>query len=171
MNRRKADNFELEGVRITNGRSQGAGILISTEDDSYAIIKDTLFNLNAGPRGGAISVAKGNLILENVVIRDNYTASSGGGAIKFNESSDQENTNPLLRLLSNNGGPTMTMALLDVSPAIDAGLIAVCSQTASEAIYGRLTVTPAAHENVTMALSSLGICPSSQAYHSSLDDS
>jgi hypothetical protein len=129
MHRRKADNFELEGVRITNGRSQGAGILISTEDDSYAIIKDTLFNLNAGPRGGAISVANGNLILENVVIRDNYTASSGGGAIKFNESSDQENTNPLLRLLSNNGGPTMTMALLDVSPAIDAGLIAVCSQT------------------------------------------
>jgi hypothetical protein len=39
----------------------------------------------------------------------------------FNQSTDLANTNPWLGPLQDNGGPTPTHALLDVSPAVDAG--------------------------------------------------
>ena len=39
----------------------------------------------------------------------------------FGQSTDLHNTNPLLGPLQNNGGPTLTMALLTGSPAIDKG--------------------------------------------------
>jgi len=45
----------------------------------------------------------------------------------FNQPTDLINTNPLLGLLQDNGGPTWTYALLDGSPAIDAADNAVCA--------------------------------------------
>jgi len=39
----------------------------------------------------------------------------------FHNSGDRNNTNPMLKPLQNNGGPTQTMALPSGSPAIDAG--------------------------------------------------
>ena len=50
------------------------------------------------------------------------SSSAPSGLVNFNQPGDQINeTNPLLGLLTNNGGPTLTHALLATSPAIDAG--------------------------------------------------
>ncbi len=45
----------------------------------------------------------------------------------FDQPSDHPNTNPLLGTLANNGGPSATHALLDGSPAIDAGDNVTCA--------------------------------------------
>ena len=45
----------------------------------------------------------------------------------FDQPSDHPNTNPLLGALADNGGPSATHALLDGSPAIDAGDNAICA--------------------------------------------
>lgn len=61
---------------------------------------------NAGPNcGGFVTSLGGNLSDDN--------------ACQFNDPTDQKNTNPLLGPLANNGGPTMTHALTNSSPAID----------------------------------------------------
>lgn len=44
----------------------------------------------------------------------------------FHQTSDQEGVDPLLGALADNGGPTLTHALLPGSPAIDAGTNTVC---------------------------------------------
>lgn len=49
----------------------------------------------------------------------NVCSDNGGGFL--NGPGDQINTDPLLGPLQNNGGPTLTHALLTGSPAIDAG--------------------------------------------------
>ena len=46
---------------------------------------------------------------------------SSDNTCNFNGTGDLNNTDPLLGLLQNNGGPTQTQALLSGSPAIDAG--------------------------------------------------
>jgi hypothetical protein len=57
------------------------------------------------------------------------TFQTGGGNLEsastcgFGSGTDKPNTNPLLAALTNNDGPTDTMALLAGSPAIDAGLV------------------------------------------------
>ena len=50
-----------------------------------------------------------------------YDLSSDNGGGYLNGPGDQINTDPLLGPLQDNGGPTLTYALLPGSPAIDAG--------------------------------------------------
>jgi predicted outer membrane repeat protein len=92
---------------------------------------------NSAPSGGGIynvgSVEVSNTILnagasgENIfndggtVTSDGYNLSSDDGGGYLTGPGDQINTDPLLGLLQNNGGPTFTHALLPGSPAIDAG--------------------------------------------------
>lgn len=52
---------------------------------------------------------------------------SGGNANSCGFSNHAQNSDPVLGPLANNGGPTLTMALLDFSPAIDNGNDAVCA--------------------------------------------
>lgn len=102
--------------------------------------------------GGGIRVGPGTVTLENTIIASN-TAANGLGdttgapvpgpnvdgnvtsnghnllgtsteATGFTGSGDQTNANPNLAALTNNGGPTETMALNPGSPAIDAGVAA-----------------------------------------------
>ena len=68
----------------------------------------------------------------------------------------QGNTNPLLGTLTDNGGPTDTVALLAGSPAIDAGDAAVCpaptsvvSHALAPAISGRSNSYPRATSETT----------------------
>jgi len=49
------------------------------------------------------------------------------GTCRFNNTGDLNNTDPKLGPLQNNGGPTQTQALLDGSPAIDAGNLSGCT--------------------------------------------
>ncbi len=51
---------------------------------------------------------------------------SSDSSCQFVQASDLPNTDPLLGPLQNNGGPTVTHALLDASPARDAGTNAGC---------------------------------------------
>ena len=62
-----------------------------------------------------------NLGNQGAIISDGYNLSSDDGAGYLIAAGDQINTDPRLGPLQNNGGPTFTHALLDDSPAINAG--------------------------------------------------
>jgi hypothetical protein len=96
--------------------------------------------------GGAIlrGPAFGQVNLRNTIIVNSFAGAncaggttSQGGNIDSGTScifplipgADKINTNPLLGPLADNGGPTLTHALLAGSPAIDAGGAAVCPST------------------------------------------
>jgi len=105
-------------LRITNstitGNSAGSGGGIYNDGGSSVLgISNTI--LNAG--------ASGENIFNNggTVSSDGYNLSSDDGGGYLNGPGDQINTDPLLGPLQNNGGPTLTHALLPGSPAIDAG--------------------------------------------------
>ena len=76
-------------------------------------ISHTIFNVSAG----------GHSFLNDfgTVSSDGYNVSSDDGGGYLNGPGDQINTNPLLGPLQDNGGPTLTHALLPGSPAINAG--------------------------------------------------
>ena len=57
----------------------------------------------------------------NFIHSGGHNISSGASCTEFIQPGDQQNTDPLLGLLADNGGPTPTLALLPGSPAIDAG--------------------------------------------------
>jgi hypothetical protein len=76
--------------------------------------------------GGSIEI--GNTILSftsiggvGLVTSNGYNLSRDDGGGFLTATGDQTNTDPLLGPLQNNGGPTLTHALLFGSPAIDAG--------------------------------------------------
>jgi hypothetical protein len=97
-----------------------------------------------GP-GGGLGVGEGAVRIQNSILADNVEIAAGvttptncapgpgltslGGNIDSGTDcglsdtvpgqADQSETNPLLGQLQNNGGPTMTMALLPASPALD----------------------------------------------------
>jgi hypothetical protein len=71
--------------------------------------------LKAGTRGANISNNGGN------VTSHGYNVCSDDGGGYLNGPGDQINTDPMLGLLRDNGGPTFTHELLIGSPAIDAG--------------------------------------------------
>ena len=83
--------------------------------------------------GENVAATAGSLILKNTIVADTPTGTNAYGTIidaGYNLSSDascdftnvgsENNVNPLLGPLANNGGPTETCALLSGSPAIDA---------------------------------------------------
>ena len=89
-------------------------------------------------RGTVMAVASGTTLLEATILGLDTAPSVGGpncyGTVKSNgynvlgttagctflhKPSDKLNVNPKLGALANNGGPTLTLALLGGSPAID----------------------------------------------------
>jgi hypothetical protein len=82
--------------------------------------------------GGFSDIRLGNTILQSAVgvtlvlvsgsfISDGYNLSNDGGGGLLTKPTDQINTDPLLDSLADNGGPTLTHALLPGSPALDRG--------------------------------------------------
>jgi len=96
-------------------------------------INNSTISDNSATVGGGISagggVAIGNTVLNNnsganidgAVTSNGYNISSDNGGGNLNGPGDQINTDPMLGSLQDNGGPTFTQALLQGSPAIDAG--------------------------------------------------
>jgi len=76
-------------------------------------ISNTIFNVSPG----------GHSILNDfgTVTSDGYNVTSDDGGGYLNGPGDQINTDPMLGPLQDNGGPTLTHALLRGSPAINAG--------------------------------------------------
>ena len=92
--------------------------------------------------GGGIFNFDGSVSIRNSIISNNLYGGNCSGLITsdghnledtntcgFTGPGDLINTNPLLGPLQNNGGPTLTHALLPGSPAIDAGDNSVCPTT------------------------------------------
>jgi len=76
-------------------------------------IDDTI--LNAGAAGENIFNSSGTIVSRGY----NLSSDAGGGFLTA--TGDQVNTDPMLGPLQDNGGPTLTHALMTDSPAIDAG--------------------------------------------------
>jgi hypothetical protein len=116
-----------------NKAAFGGGV----ENDGLAIINNTTISNNKSKgknSGGGLANDGFTVILRNSIVANNHAGGDCyGGPISrgYNLSSDKtcnffghgdrNNTDPKLGPLRNNGGPTQTHALLQGSPAIDAG--------------------------------------------------
>jgi len=94
-------------------------------DNSAAFLAGGVFNLGTLVIGNAVlnTGSSGENIYSNsgTVTSLGYNISSDNGNGFLNGPGDQLNTDPLLGPLQNNGGSTLTQALLPGSPAIDMG--------------------------------------------------
>jgi hypothetical protein len=100
----------------SNSAVGGNGGGIITTGAELSLLNTIIFNPNSGAASGndvfgSITHAQGDLFGSTVSI------ASGG-----DHGGNQLNANPLLGPLQNNGGPTVTMALLPGSPALGAGV-------------------------------------------------
>ena len=102
-------NSTLGGNYITYGN--GGGIC----NGGTLEIENTILNRPAGFQGQKIFNNGGTITSAG------YNISNDDGGGYLNGPDDQVNTDPLLGPLQDNGGPTLTYALLLGSPAIDAG--------------------------------------------------
>jgi Right handed beta helix region len=122
-----SDNQTTGNVGGGAGASNGATMTI----ESSTITNNRIGGIRASDAGTVVNV-------KNTVVSDNTpddcdTAVSGGtiasqgnnlssdDSCGFTLPTDQEDTDPLLDLLADNGGPTDTHALLTGSPAVDEG--------------------------------------------------
>ncbi|HKU27723.1 MAG TPA: choice-of-anchor Q domain-containing protein [Candidatus Sulfotelmatobacter sp.] len=117
-----------------SGVCDGMGGAIVNGSGNLALNNSTV---GGNPAGGIVNAATSTL--QNSLIANNSGANCGGAitshgynlssdnTCKFNGPGDMNNINPLLGTLANNGGPTPTIALLEGSPAIDAGNHAGCT--------------------------------------------
>jgi hypothetical protein len=121
------------------GLGNGGGI---DSESALLTITNSTFSgntvANSAGRGSAIYIAGGTLQLQNTILNASgmggsihnesatvtshgYNLSSDDGGGFLTSTGDQINTNPMLGPLQDNGGPTLTHALLTSSPAINAG--------------------------------------------------
>jgi hypothetical protein len=109
-------SLDVRNSTITgNSAPSGGGIYNKRPPvgDSVVEISNTI--LNAGASGE-------NIFNDGGIISSlGYNLSSDDGGGYLTGPGDQINTDPLLGPLQDNGGPTLTHALLPGSPAIDAG--------------------------------------------------
>jgi len=98
-----------------NSAEFGGGSLHNRRSGDLALISLTNTILKAGKAGGNILNESGT------VTSHGYNLSDDDGAGYLTGPGDQINTDPMLGPLQDNGGPTLTHALLPGSPAIDAG--------------------------------------------------
>jgi CSLREA domain-containing protein len=112
-----------------NSANYGGGIYNS---DTSTVTNSTLSGNTASTSGGGI-YNNATITLKNTIVANNSGGNCGGTLTNGGYNLDSgitcgwgstngsmSNTNPMLGALSNNGGPTQTMALLAGSPAIDA---------------------------------------------------
>jgi FG-GAP-like repeat/Right handed beta helix region len=130
------DNLSIVNSTIS-GNSAGTGGGIYNYNSSLHVVNSTITGNSAGSGGGIYNDQSefeiSNTILdagasgENIfnsggtVTSHGYNLSSDDGGGYLNGPADQINTDPLLGPLQDNGGPTLTHALLAGSPAIDKG--------------------------------------------------
>ncbi len=149
---RSLGNFNIVDSTISGNTATGwhGGAIFHT-DGNMTITSSTIAN-NKGPDWAPSAIFNGSfggpaptLTLTNTIITGNQSyacdhwnganiLTSGGNNLVQDDScnpvaSDLINGNALIDALADNGGPTLTHALLPGSPAIDAGNNAACSGT------------------------------------------
>ena len=125
----------------SNGTVGGGGGGIYSGSGNVTINSST-FSANSatGDGGGGIYNGGGTLTIQNSIVANSKSGGDCLGSMtsngynlssdqtcNFNNFGDANNTDPKLGPLQSNGGPTQTQALLDGSPAIDAGNPAGCT--------------------------------------------
>ena len=120
-------------ARVEGGGIRGGG---ETDDGPHVTLTNTLVALNTAPTGPDL--------LGTFGARFSLIGDGTGGDVTNTDGNQvgnvSPNTGPIapgLAPLSNNGGPTRTVALLAGSPAIDAGLAEECPGRISGASPGR----------------------------------
>jgi predicted outer membrane repeat protein len=129
--------LEISDSTISGNSAGTSGGAIFNNTSGYVRIDNSTLTGNSAGSGGGIytvnSVDLSNTILNAGVSGENifnnggvvtsygYNLSSDDGGGFLNGPGDQISTDPMLGPLQNNGGPTLTHALLLRSPAIDAG--------------------------------------------------
>ena len=113
----------LTNVTVTQntGPSNGDGVRQRTGSGSITFLNSIVANNDSA----AATECDGNA----ASLFSNGFNISSDTSCDLTSAGDQENTNPLLGLLQNTGGPTSTHALLTGSPAIDTGTNTGCPAT------------------------------------------
>ena len=102
-----------------NSASNGGGIYnTGTNGGNAFVMLDNTILASTGAMPGANLVNTG---LGTSITSEGYNLSSDDGGGFLTAGGDQINTDPKLGPLQENGGPTLTMALLPGSPALDQG--------------------------------------------------
>jgi hypothetical protein len=105
----------LNSTLSGNSASEGANSLQNVANGGAATVQLGSSIISAAAPGSNI------LNVAGTVLSLGFNLSSDDAAGLLNQPSDQLNTDPLLGPLQDNGGPTLTHALLCGSPALDAG--------------------------------------------------
>ena len=108
-------SLHVTNSTITGNSAPSGGGIYNTQGIAADRLEISNTILNAGALGENIFNNGGT------VTSDGYNLSSDDGGGYLTGPGDQINTDPLLGPLQDNGGPTLTHALLPGSPAIDAG--------------------------------------------------
>jgi CSLREA domain-containing protein len=136
-------NATLNNVTFSGNTSPGGGGMFNDGADVY------LINVTFANNGTAIQNAGTIRVLNTIIAystEGNNCLGTGtyfslghnldsGATCNLDTPTDLQNTNPLLDSLGDNQGPTPTHALLDGSPAIDAGDNLDCSATDQRGAY------------------------------------
>jgi len=85
-------------------------------------------------------VRKNRIFTPSDRVRENYPPRSSR---QFNSTGDQQNTDPLLNAIDDNGGPTETMSTQASSPAINAGDDTICAASPVSGVDQRGVTRPA----------------------------
>ncbi len=106
--------------------AEGGGFLLFRSNAALtnSIVANNTANYGAEFFAGTQSFVSSNVVANNTLIEGSYTFSPSGGT--FSGANNILGQDPKLGSLTNNGGPTQTLALLPGSPAIDAGNNGTC---------------------------------------------
>jgi hypothetical protein len=121
----ESGSASLNNITVSNNNADGGDGGILLYSGTASLNNSTVSNNNGWGLAGAVTV-KNSIVANNRGNCKSHVTSSGynlssDNTCNFHQAGDLNNTNPLLGPLQNNGGPTQTQALLDGSPAIDAG--------------------------------------------------
>lgn len=132
----------LTNVTVSSNSSSKEGGGIQKESNGILRLTNVTVNGSSSPVGAGLRGKDGTLSLLNTIIANSLvgldcdgTITSLGnnlasdGSCQLGQVSDLPSTDPTLGPLQDNGGPTMTHALLDTSPARDAGTNSGCPAT------------------------------------------
>ena len=136
--------MKIKNSTISNNRADttnGGGIRVHGD---LELTNSTIYkNESTLGSGGGVYLFGGSVTMDNSIIANNNIDGDcaknlgifdsrghnidSGGTCNLTGTGDLPNTDPLLGALANNGGPTMTHALLPGSPAIDNGTLVMAT--------------------------------------------
>ncbi|MCB0156111.1 MAG: CSLREA domain-containing protein, partial [Anaerolineae bacterium] len=122
-------------VTANSAVQYGGGLVTSANTPSTVnVYNSTFYGNSAGYSGGSFSKFQGTVSLKNTIVAASPSGGNCSGSLTslgynlssdnscgLSASGDQQNVDPLLGSLADNGGLSQTHALLADSPAIDAG--------------------------------------------------